>query len=156
MSRPTTKEQLKQSGEENFHKLFTLIHSMTQEEQEKPFSFEDRDKNIRDVLVHLYEWHQLLLKWVHSNQSGNRAGFLPEPYNWKTYPQMNISFWEKHQNTPLEEAVTLLQKSHQEVMTLIDSFSSEELFTKNIFHGQEPPVWVLTAFLPPPAITIGR
>ncbi|MCD8261120.1 MAG: ClbS/DfsB family four-helix bundle protein [Bacteroides sp.] len=133
MARPTTKEQLKQSSEENFHKLFTLIHSMTQEEQEKLFSFENRDKNIRDVLVHLYEWHQLLLKWVHSNRSGNRTDFLPKPYNWKTYPQMNIVFWEKHQNTPLKEAVILLQKSHSDVMTLMDLFSEEELFTKKYF-----------------------
>jgi len=54
MARPTTKEQLIQNSEDNFNKLFALINSMTKEEQEKLFSFEDRDKNIRDVLVHLY------------------------------------------------------------------------------------------------------
>jgi hypothetical protein len=133
MARPTTKEQLKQSGEEGFKKLFALIHSMTEEEQEKSFSFEDRDKNIRDVLVHLYEWHQLLLKWVHSNQSGNKANFLPEPYNWKTYPQMNIVFWEKHQKTSLRDAVIFLEKSHSDTMKIIDSFSNEELFTSKHF-----------------------
>ena len=133
MARPTTKEQLKQAGEENFKKLFDLVNSMTKEEQEKLFSFEDRDKNIRDVLVHLYEWHQLLLNWVQSNQSGNKTNFLPEPYNWKTYPQMNIKFWEKHQKTPLEKAVSLLEKSHLETMKLIDAFSNGELFTRKYF-----------------------
>ncbi|MFD1898932.1 ClbS/DfsB family four-helix bundle protein [Enterococcus termitis] len=29
-----------------------------------------RDQNLRDVLIHLYEWHQLLLSWVISNQNG--------------------------------------------------------------------------------------
>ncbi|KAA6299861.1 MAG: hypothetical protein EZS26_004002 [Candidatus Ordinivivax streblomastigis] len=133
MARPTTKEQLKQSGEENFNKLFALINSMTEEEQEKSFSFEDRDRNIRDVLVHLYEWHQLLLNWVNSNQSGNKANFLPEPYNWKTYPQMNIGFWEKHQNTSLQKAKTLLEKSHSDTIKLIGSFSNEALFTNKYF-----------------------
>ncbi|MDR0415010.1 MAG: ClbS/DfsB family four-helix bundle protein, partial [Prevotellaceae bacterium] len=71
MARPTTKEQLKQSSEDNFCKLFTLTNSLSRDEQEKSFAFEDRDKNIRDVLVHLYEWHNLLLNWVHSNKSGN-------------------------------------------------------------------------------------
>ena len=113
MARPTTKEQLKQAGEENFNKLFALINSMTKEEQEKTFSFEDRDRNIRDVLVHLYEWHQLLLNWIKTNQSGTKANFLPDPYNWKTYPQMNIVFWEKHQETPLNEAVAILKKATQ-------------------------------------------
>jgi len=133
MARPTTKEQLKQIAEENFGKLFDLINSMTKEEQEKTFSFEDRDKNIRDVLVHLYEWHQLLLNWINSNRSGSKAGFLPEPYNWKTYPKMNITFWEKHQKTSLKEAVTLFKKSHSEVIALIAPFSNEELFTNKHF-----------------------
>ena len=133
MARPTTKEQLIQAGEENFNKLFALINSMTGEEQERLFSFEDRDKNIRDVLVHLYEWHQLLLKWINSNQSGNKSNFLPEPYNWKTYPQMNIAFWEKHQKTPLSNAVTLLETSHSDTIKRIGTFSNEELFTNKYF-----------------------
>lgn len=133
MARPTTKEELKKAGEDNFKKLFALIGSLTKEQQEKLFSFEDRDKNIRDVLVHLYEWHQLLLNWATSNQSGNKINFLPEPYNWKTYPQMNIGFWEKHQTTALEKAVTLLENSHAETMKLVDSFSNEELFTSKYF-----------------------
>ena len=133
MARPTTKEQLIQLGEENFKKLFALINSMNREEQEQAFSFEDRDRNVRDVLVHLYEWHQLLLNWINSNQSGTKANFLPEPYNWKTYPQMNIGFWEKHQQTSLEEAVTILEKSHSDVIRQIDSFSNEELFTSKYF-----------------------
>jgi len=133
MPRPTTKEQLLQASEENFNKLFFLVNSMTKEEQEKSFSFEDRDKNVRDVLVHLYEWHQLLLNWVHVNQNGKAADFLPKPYNWKTYPQMNVEFWEKHQNTALPAAVSLLQQSHSNVMMLIDTFSDEQLFTKKYF-----------------------
>jgi len=133
MARPTTKEQLKQAGEDNFKKLFDLVNSMTKEEQEALFSFEDRDKNIRDVLVHLYEWHQLLLNWAQSNQSGNMTNFLPEPYNWKTYPQMNVKFWEKHQTTPLEKSIELLTNSHSESMKLIELFSNEQLFTKKYF-----------------------
>ncbi len=133
MARPTTKEQLNETSRINFEKLFTLISSMTKEEQNKTFDFEDRDKNIRDVLVHLYEWHQLLLNWIDSNQSGNEVSFLPEPYNWKTYPQMNVEFWEKHQKTPFEKSVINLEKSHLDVMKLIDSFSDKELFTKKYF-----------------------
>lgn len=133
MARPATKEQLIQAGEENFNKLFILINSMSGKEQEDEFSFEDRDRNIRDVLVHLHEWHKLLLNWVNSNQSGNKINFLPDPYNWKTYPQMNIGFWEKHQQTPLEKAVLLLRKSHSDVKSLIKSFTNEELFTNKYF-----------------------
>lgn len=133
MARPTTKEELIQASEENFSKLFSLINTLTREEQEQPFSFEDRDKNIRDVLVHLYEWHQLLLKWIAANQTGETMNFLPAPYNWKTYPQMNIEFWEKHQKTTFDDSIILLENSHSEVMKLIKSFSDTELFTKKYF-----------------------
>ncbi|MGE5318351.1 MAG: ClbS/DfsB family four-helix bundle protein [Chloroflexota bacterium] len=133
MSRPTTKEQLKEACQHNFKELFALINSLTKEQQEQSFVFEDRDKNIRDVLVHLHEWHQLFTKWVKANQSGNRINFLPEPYNWKNYPLMNIELWKKHQNTPLDQAKSLLENSHSETMKLVDSFSNEELFTKQYF-----------------------
>lgn len=133
MPRPTTKKQLNAGAEENFIKLFALIDSFSPEEQAKIFAFDDRDRNIRDVLVHLFEWHQLLLNWVKENQSGNKVNFLPDPYNWKTYPEMNIEIWKKHQNTPYDKSVTLLKKSHSDVLNLIESFSDEELFTRKFF-----------------------
>lgn len=133
MARPTTKVQLLEAADENFNKLFSLIHSMSKTEQEQTFVFEDRDRNIRDILVHLYEWHNLLLRWIASNRTGEKSNFLPEPYNWKTYPQMNIKFWEKHQNTPYDEAIRLLHNSHAEVMHAIDAFSNDELFMNKYF-----------------------
>lgn len=133
MARATTKEQLIQNGDDNFIKLFSLINSISKEDKEKNFSFEDRDKNIRDVLIHLFEWHQLLINWVRCNQSGIKVNFLPEPYNWKTYPQMNMQIWEKHQSTSLKMAIELLEKSHLETMKIIDTFSNEQLFTNRFF-----------------------
>ncbi|NLO70903.1 MAG: ClbS/DfsB family four-helix bundle protein [Porphyromonadaceae bacterium] len=143
MARATTKADLITAGNGQFEKLCKLIDTMSDELQNATFSSEmasagkeahwSRDKNLRDVLVHLYEWHQLLLNWITANCRGNRKAFLPEPYNWKTYPAMNFQFWKKHQNTSLDNAKTLLKKSHQEVMALIESFSNDELFAKNKF-----------------------
>ncbi len=133
MARPKTKDELLQAGKDNFKQLFDIINSMTIEEQRKNFVFEDRDKNIKDVLVHLFEWHVLLLNWINSNQSGKKANFLPEPYNWKTYSEMNIKFWEKHKDTPYEESIKLVNQSHLEVLQIINNFSNEELFTNKYF-----------------------
>lgn len=133
MARPTTKQDLIIVANGEFENLWRLIDSMSQEKQNAVFSFEDRDRNLRDVLMHLYEWHQLLLKWVQSNQNGNTINFLPEPYNWKTYPQMNVEFWRKHQNTPLADAKNTLKESHLKVMKLVEVFSEEELFAKKHF-----------------------
>ena len=138
MSRPTTKPDLIKAANEQFEKMWKLIASMTDDEQNATFSFGDisskreahweRDKSLRDVLVHLYEWHQLLLNWIQANQNGEAKPFLPEPYNWKTYSQMNVEFWEKHQSTSYEDSERMLRDSHKKVMNLIERFSNEELF----------------------------
>jgi hypothetical protein len=141
MSRPTTKSNLITAANGQFTKLWTLIYSMPEAKQNRPFSSDmatrgkevhwGRDKNLRDVLVHLYEWHQLLIKWIVDGQKGEQHPFLPAPYNWRTYPDMNLGFWKKHQTTTLADAKRMLHESHDKVMTLIDTFSDEELFAAN-------------------------
>ena len=143
MARPQTKENLMIAAKENFEKLNTLISKMSDKELTTPFDFSKdekkkeahwkRDKNLRDVLIHLYEWHQLILNWVESNQKGEEKPFLPEPYNWRTYGDMNVEFWKKHQNTSLEDATKALQKSHKEVLKLAENFTNEELFSRKIY-----------------------
>lgn len=143
MARATTKADLITMANEQFEKMWKLIETMSEEQQYAAFSAEmamagkethwSRDKNLRDVLVHLYEWHNLLITWIKSNSNGVAKPFLPEPYNWKTYSVMNVEFWKKHQNTPLIDAKNLLMNSHKNVMELIDSFSNDELFAKDIF-----------------------
>lgn len=46
---------------------------------------------------------------------------------------MNVEFWKKHQNTSLDKAKLLLEKSHKDVMTLAEKFTDEQLFTKGVF-----------------------
>ena len=131
------------ASKENYEKINLFISQLSEDELQTSFDFSrdpkkkeahwKRDKNLRDVLIHLYEWQQLLLIWVHSNQEGHERPFLPEPYNWKTYGQMNVVFWNKHQKTSLEEATRLLEQSHKEVLELMESFSNDELFTKGVY-----------------------
>ena len=133
MPRPTTKADLIQAANEQFAKLWTLIGEMSDKEKSADIVPNERDKNVRDVLVHLYEWHCLLLNWIQTNTNGKPAPFLPAPYNWKTYPQMNVAFWEKHQNTSYTDAEAMLKKTHKEVMAIIETFSNEDLFSKGAF-----------------------
>lgn len=143
MPRPKNKQDLIIQSDENFTKLFQYIDSMSEVAINTEFDFSSdankkelhwsRDRNLRDVLIHLYEWHQLLLKWVSSNMAGEKVGFLPEPYNWKTYGAMNVEFWQKHQVTKLSLGKTLVQESHALALELTKGFSNEELFTKQYF-----------------------
>lgn len=145
MPRAQTKADLLIAANEQYTKLWAMIDGMTADEQNAAFCFPvtekdkeahwRRDKNLRDVLVHLYEWHQLLLNWVSANQSGGEiVTFLPAPYNWKSYGQMNVGFWEKHQGTSLDDAKAMLRKSHADVLALIEGYTNDELFQKARFN----------------------
>ena len=147
MPRPKSKEDLLIVSKENYGKLIKMIDDMTEKQLNTPFDFSDqpnkkeahwsRDKNVRDVLIHLYEWHQLMLKFPKNNKDTTTAksaiAFLPSEYSWKTYGAMNVMFWNKHQITSFEEALKLFKKSHAEVMNLIEQYSNEELFMPKHF-----------------------
>jgi hypothetical protein len=141
--RVATKLDLVTSANDSFEEMWGMVDSMPLQQQTGVFNFDGvllgkeahwtRDTNIRDVFVHLYEWHQLLLSWVASNIGGDEKPFLPHPYNWRTYGVMNVGFWEKHQNTSYDTSRELLQDSHKKVMFIIEKFTDTELFEKKHF-----------------------
>lgn len=145
MGRPTTKADLVVASDQKFKELWMYIDCLSPKDQEAAFCFPPsfldkkkeahwkRDQNLRDVLIHLYEWHRLLLNWAALNLEGTPTPFLPAPYNWRTYGALNQTFVVKHQQTSLALAKKLVCESHQQVMQLIASFSTEELFNKQVF-----------------------
>lgn len=143
MPRPRTKDDLMIVANEKYEKLNSLIDKLSNEELNTSFDFSGdekkkeahwkRDKNLRDILIHLYEWHYLLLNWVNTNLNGVEKPFIPAPYNWKTYGDMNVKFWKKHQETTLEDAKKMFTQSHSKVLDLAETFTNDELFSKNIY-----------------------
>jgi Uncharacterized conserved protein len=133
MARPNTKSDLLAASKTGYAKLWQQINSLSDKVRSGTFNFEDRDKNIRDIIIHLHEWHNLLLNWIESNMNNEEKTFLPVPYTWKSYSAMNIEFWEKHQHTPYENAKESLDESHNKVTALINQFSDDELFMKKHF-----------------------
>lgn len=132
MPRPTSKAVLLEQASTGFERLTTLFDGLTPEQRLAEFAFEDRDRTVRDVLFHLYAWHGLLADWIEANRRG-AAPFFPDGYTWKTYPELNLRFWEQAQAVPLEQAYADLVTIHARVMALVEGFSDEELFTKRYF-----------------------
>lgn len=135
MARPQNKEQLAQAAVTEFDALKAILGTLSPEQLNAEFAFEDRDRNVRDVIMHLIEWHRMLLEWVQTNTTNPdaNASFLPEPYNWKTYGLLNQKFRERHQGASLDQALAELDETHAQVLALINGFSDAELFTKKYF-----------------------
>ena len=74
MAKPKTKAELIEAATTNYENLLEMIANRTEEEKSREYDFSGddrkkeahwkRDRNLRDVLMHLYEWHQLLLNWL--------------------------------------------------------------------------------------------
>jgi len=143
MARPTTKKEFHTAANESYERLMGLVESLGDEEG-FTFNFDEtagkeahwtRDKNLRDVLIHLVEWHLLLSNWIVENidKESDFRSFLPKPYNWKNYGDMNMEIWKKRQNTPYSEVKDSFLMSHSTVMIITDSLSEEQMFEKGFF-----------------------
>ena len=102
MPRPISKDELLIQSKKNFSNLFDLIKKLPKEKQEMNFLFEDRDKNIRDVLGHLHEWHLMMLEWYKTGMNNEKQYIPAKGFTWKTTPALNILIWKKYQNIDLE------------------------------------------------------
>ena len=133
MPRPISKDELLIQSKKNFSNLFDLIKKLPKEKQEMNFLFEDRDKNIRDVLGHLHEWHLMMLEWYKTGMNNEKQYIPAKGFTWKTTPALNILIWKKYQNIDLETVEKKLIESHKHLNALINSHSNEELFTKSYY-----------------------
>lgn len=142
MPRPRNKKELITAATENYEKLLKLIEERTEAEKTMEYAFDTekrkeahwkRDRNLRDVLTHLTEWHNLLLEWVKNRENGSNKPFLMEGYNWKNYGEMNLVFYKRNQIISEEEALENFKESHSKTMEALETFSEEELFTNSIY-----------------------
>lgn len=133
MARPKTKTELLDASKKQFDGLFKEIDTLGAEAKRGTFPFEDRDRNIRDVLIHLHEWHNMMETWYEVGMSGQKPAIPKEGYTFKTLPALNLEIWKAYQDTDLESAEGLLKESHLRMMELIRAHTDEELFTKRYY-----------------------
>ena len=142
MPKPTNKRELIASMQDGYEKLYEQINKLSAESAAAPFNFPANtkkcgvrwmyDRCLRDLLAHLHEWQVLMRVFVQNIREGNPRDFLPDEYR-KNYHEMDKMIVEKHQGTNLEEAKSLLEKTHQEMLNLADTFSDEELFSRGVY-----------------------
>ena len=137
MANPKNKQELMASMNDAYAKLCEQIAKMSDEEKARPFDFAadpkkcgvrwQYDRCLRDLLIHLHEWQVLMREFVQNIRDGH-----PREYR-RNYHEMDKMLVEKHQGTSLEEATHCLQHTQDEMLSLADSFSEEELFTKGYY-----------------------
>ena len=127
---------------DSYAKLTDQIAKMSDAEAAAQFAFDadpkkcgvrwQYDRCLRDLLIHLHEWQVLMREFVQNIRDGHPRDYLHDEYR-RNYHEMDKMLVEKHQDTPLDEAKRLLQLTQEEMLSLVDSFSEEELFTKGFY-----------------------
>lgn len=130
MPRPKTKTELLHLSEQNYLRLLDFIDSFSEEEQNAAFPAGTMNRNIRDVLAHLHQWHLMLMEWYEVGMKGEKPDMPAKGYTWKMTPALNRKIWEDYHQTPLSEVRQLFEKSYQDVRRIILRHSNEELFEK--------------------------
>lgn len=130
MPKPTNKAELLQESQKSFDKLLGFIEELPEEEQVKEFVGNSLNRNIRDVLGHLYHWHMLMATWYKEGMAGNKPAMPAEGYSWKTVPELNRKIREMYVGESMEEMSIRLKKTHQKMTRLIQEQDAEALFEK--------------------------
>ncbi|WP_062104271.1 ClbS/DfsB family four-helix bundle protein [Bacillus niameyensis] len=127
------KEILLLDSDKSFKSLLEIIESIPNRKRGISIETQERDKNFRDVLMHLYEWHAMLERWYSEGMDGD-IPIMPAPgYKWRTIKLLNMKIWENYQEVTLNQAIKKLKLSHERVMELIKSHSNEEIITKKYY-----------------------
>lgn len=133
MGRPKNKEELLLLSSANFMKLMDMVEGDPKDVQEVEFPEGYLNRNVKDVLAHLHEWHNMLISWYQEGMKGIKPHMPKEGYTWKTLPDLNRKIWQTYKDFKFDEVLNMLKASHKKLEDLIDSHSDEELFTKKKF-----------------------
>ncbi|MDO5105224.1 ClbS/DfsB family four-helix bundle protein [Capnocytophaga sp.] len=133
MPRRQSKKELLFLSEENYQKIINLIKNLSETERNFEFPKGTMNRNIRDVIGHLYHWHSMFLTWYEVGMKGEKPKIPKEGYTLADTPRLNKEIWEECQKFSLEETLSAFQTSHKKIFQIIENHTNEELFTKKFY-----------------------
>lgn len=134
MARPKNKQELLKLSNENYTKLLDFVQNLSAEDLEKEFPEGYLNRNVRDVLAHLHEWHLMMIGWYEAGMRGEKPNIPAKGYTWKTTPDLNRKIWKQYRETERKEVMYMLNTSFQDIQSLIEAHTDEELFEKKRYH----------------------
>jgi uncharacterized protein (TIGR03083 family) len=88
--------------------------------------------SVKDVLAHLYEWEQMVLRWLAITERGEVPAVPAEGYKRSQLPALNEQIRQKHSDRPLDEMLKLYEDSHKQIMGTIESIAEDVMFTSGL------------------------
>jgi uncharacterized protein (TIGR03083 family) len=128
MPRPTTRNALLEAIEIERNALQQLLAELSPDQMVEPGTV--GEWSVKDVLAHLLEWEQMVLRWHSAGLRGKVPVTPAEGFNWAQLPQLNQQIFEKHHDRPLDEIQKEFSSSYKKMLKTIQGLSDEDLFTR--------------------------
>jgi hypothetical protein len=128
MSKPTTKKALIEAAQTERAALEKILATLTQEQVVQPDTL--GDWSVKDILAHLVEWEQMVIKWYEAGVKGQIPAVPSEEFNWAQLPQLNHAIYSKYRDTAAAEIEKKFRTSYKKIMTVIENIPEKELFTR--------------------------
>jgi hypothetical protein len=128
MPRARTKQQLLDFGKAEFETLLKHVTELTEDQLTKKMVFDNR--TTKDILAHLHAWHKLELSWYKEGMAGKKPEIPAPGYTFKDAPALNEKLFQEYKAVVLQEVLSLLKKSHNEIIEIVQKHSDAELTTK--------------------------
>jgi hypothetical protein len=130
MARPKNKIELQELSSSNYKKMMDQVDDINRKDKDLKFPNGYLNQNIKDVLAHLHEWHNMMLIWYQEGMNGLKPEMPKKGYSWKMTKDLNQEIRNTYKDDSYADILSKLKASHLKVSNLIDSHSDEELFTK--------------------------
>jgi hypothetical protein len=130
MPRPTTKKQLLEAIEVERKALEKFLDELSPAQLTRPGLV--GEWSAKDVLAHLIEWEQMVLKWHAAGLKGKVPVTPSEEFNWAQLPALNQQIYEKQRDKSLVYIQKEFKSSFKKILSTIHGLSDEDLFT----HGR--------------------
>ncbi len=131
MPRPHTKALLLAESEKEHNALGETLPTLTPEQITQTGVV--GEWSVKDVLVHLYAWEQMVLSWLAASQNGETPHVPAEDYKWSQLPALNEHIRATHAGCALDEVQAMFQASYRQTMETIASLSEKLLFTPGLY-----------------------
>lgn len=131
MPRPQTKTTLLDDSRKEREALDTYLETLNPEQMTAPNVV--GPWSVKDVLLHLHEWGQMVLRWLSASQRDETAHVPGEGYNWGQLPGLNEQIYQTYKDVPLDKALEMYRGSHAQVMETIEGMDEETLFTPGLY-----------------------
>lgn len=131
MPRPENKQELYDVIHKERTKLDNALAGLSDAHKVQPGAC--GDLSVKDILAHLVDWEQRVMRWYRAGLQGEVPKTPDEHYNWRELPALNQAIYEKYRDWPLQDVEQAYQQSFVDCLALLNQIKAEELFTPGFY-----------------------